>query len=35
MIALDRDITAIPPTEIQDTNVTRTVFAGETVYSAQ
>ena len=35
MIVLDRDITAIPATEIKDTKVMRTVFAGETVYAAK
>ena len=35
MIVLDRDVTAIDPTEIKDTKVLRTVFAGEEVYAAQ
>ncbi len=34
MIVLDRDITRIDPTEIKETKVLRTVFAGEVVYSA-
>ena len=34
VIVLDRDITAIPATEIKDTKVMRTVFSGETVYEA-
>ncbi len=33
MIVLDRDITKTKPTEIKDTKVLRTVFAGEVVYS--
>ncbi|MCA0871700.1 amidohydrolase [Seohaeicola saemankumensis] len=35
MIVLDRDITRIDPTEIKDTKVLRTVFAGEVVFSAE
>lgn len=35
MIVLDRDIVVISPMEIKDTQVKRTVFAGEAVYVAQ
>ncbi len=35
MIVLDRDITTIEPTDIKNTKVLRTVFAGEEVYSAK
>jgi len=34
MIVLDRDITVVPPTEIKNTKVLRTIFAGEEVYRA-
>ena len=34
MIVLDRDITAIPPVDIKDTKVLRTLFAGEEVHTA-
>jgi hypothetical protein len=34
MIVLDRDLTSIPPTEIKNVKVTRTVFAGQEVYVA-
>ena len=35
MIVLDRDITTIPATEIKDTKVKRTIFAGEVVHEAK
>ena len=34
-VVLDRDITAIPPAEILNTKVLRTVVGGTTVYAAK
>ena len=34
MIVLDRDLTTVDPTTIKDTQVLKTVFAGEAVYNA-